>query len=67
MAAMICDPELEERLIKERQASGGDRYDELFLSASFFVFSLLCGGATRNKKPSEDKSSKGFGDNGFRV
>ena len=30
MAALITDPELEERLIRHRQASGADRYDEVW-------------------------------------
>ncbi len=30
MAAMITDPDLESRLIAERQLSGGDRFDEVW-------------------------------------
>src|SRR5262249_51762494 len=30
MAALVTDPELESRLIAERQLSGGDRFDEVW-------------------------------------
>src|SRR5688572_7056124 len=30
MAVLVTDPDLEERLIAERQASGGDRFDEVW-------------------------------------
>ena len=30
MVALITDPDLEERLIAQRQACGGDRYDEVW-------------------------------------
>ncbi|CAN5905918.1 hypothetical protein BH23PLA1_BH23PLA1_22960 [soil metagenome] len=39
MATMILDPELAERLKRERQESGGDRYDEVW--EGVYVMSLL--------------------------